>query len=102
MIAGEGQAKHWMKLAWWEHTEQDSEKETPNFWQSSRTLAEDLHWAIRVTFPKSVDWIKIQICTPKPEEYVRNYCNKLQVVYKENYCFLSDVEAIQVTFNSVY
>ena len=59
MLVGEGQAKHWMKLAQWEHHEQDLEKQAPNFGQNARTVAENLHQAIAVVFPKAVDWNKV-------------------------------------------
>lgn len=42
MLAGEGQAKRWIKPAQWEHPERDLEKQMPEFGQSTRTLAGNL------------------------------------------------------------
>ena len=43
MPVGEDQAKHWLKLAEREHTKGDLEKQTPNFCQDARKLAENCH-----------------------------------------------------------
>ena len=39
MLVGEGQVKHWMKLAQWEHHEQNPKQQTCNFWQDATKLA---------------------------------------------------------------
>ena len=40
MLVGEGQAKHWMKPAWWQYPEGDLEKETPNFGKTLEHMLE--------------------------------------------------------------
>lgn len=91
-----------MKLAQWEHPEMDLEKQTHNFWQNAKTFARDLHQAITVVFPKTVDWNKIQACSQKSDEPVNDYYNQRQIVFKESSCLSSDVDSTQVAFNSMF
>lgn len=51
-------------------------------------IAKILHWAVPRTFPKPVDWNRIQTCTEKSDETVHDCCNWLQITFKENSGFL--------------
>lgn len=62
MLLGEGLAKHWMKLAQWEHPEGDLDHLTPHFWQGAPTLIGKCSRAITVAFPKPADRSKVQVC----------------------------------------
>lgn len=75
MLVGEGQARYWMRIAGWEHPERDLEKQTPNFGEEARKLAQKLYRAIPKAFPEAVDWNKIQICSQRSDESVHAYYN---------------------------
>ena len=72
-----------MKLVRREYPEEVLQKENANFGQGARTLARNLYRAMTGTFPKPVDWTKIQACTQKPDGRVHN-SDPLQTVSKEN------------------
>ena len=55
MLAGEGQAKHWMKLAQWEPPGRDEKIK-----QEATALPKNIHQAITIAFPKPVDGNRIQ------------------------------------------
>ena len=76
-------------------------KQTPNFWQESRTLAVELYPALTVAFLRPIDWNKIQASTQKSDEPFHGYYNQLQIFFKENSHLPSDVESTWVAFNSM-
>lgn len=65
-------------------------------------MARVLHEAVPRAFPKAIDWNKIQACTQKPNEFVHNYYNRLQTVFKENPGIPLSEDSTKVGFNSVF
>ena len=63
--------------------------------QKAWALAENLHQATAAAFPKSVNGNKIQACTQKSDEPVHNYCNWVQIIFKENSGLPADVSPIR-------
>lgn len=100
MLVGEGQAKHWMRIAGWEHPERGLEKQTSNYWEEARELGPKLHRAIPKAFQKSIDWSKIHTCSQRSDKSIHGYYNRFQVVFKENSGLPSGINSTSVPFNS--
>lgn len=94
-----------MKTANWENPERSLELQPGDDSTSflyHQAIAKCLQQAIRRAFPKPVDWNKIQACSQKPEETSQDHYNQLQIAFKENSDFPSDVEFTWVAFSCVF
>lgn len=104
MLTGEGQAQRWMKAANRDDPEiskLQTRGQAPVLLRDrAQQSLTDFPWQ-PLGFPKTC-WFKIQACTQKPREPVRDDYHQLQIIFKENSGLPMDVESIQVAFNSVF
>ena len=100
-------AHYWMKTANWKNPKRFLKLQTGNqpttlLYYQAWAIATGLHWAIPRAFPKPVDWNRIQACTQKSDETVHDCYSWLQIIFKENSDFPSDVDSTQVGFSSMF
>lgn len=87
MLVGEVQARHWMRIAGWEHPESNLEKQTSDYWEEARELARKLYPAIPEAYPKDVNGAKFRIAH-------RSLTNLLLTIMKDSRSFLGTIQVL--------
>lgn len=91
-----------MKLARWDRSAQDLEKQTPTFWPNARTLAENSHQATAGAFSEPTDSNKIHTSAQKSYEPDHDYSNGLQIAVGENSGLPSAIPSARAALSSMF
>ena len=80
----ENKAKEWIKKADWRDPPEDFHRHEPHDLKECRDIAQNLHKAMPVVFPRKTDWAKVHQCKHRPEKSIFDYFARLEKTFKQH------------------